>query len=170
MPFPTRTFDIVNVRVTSHKAKVPLLEAVFFKDKGRAYEEVRALGDVDECVILQTCNRVELYIVSCQGEGVAERAREYLANRAGALRNEALKAIEVDLNREALRHLLCVASGLNSMILGENEILGQVWDAYLEAESFNATGPVMRAVFRRALSVGKRVRSETSISLYSSRS
>jgi len=79
------------------------------------------------------------------------------------MKEEALKAIEVDLNREALRHLLCVASGLDSMILGENEILGQVWDAYLEAESFKATGPIMRAVFRRAVSTGKRVRSETGI-------
>jgi glutamyl-tRNA reductase len=163
MPLLARTFDIVNVRVTFHKAKVKLLETISFKDESEAYEEVRRLGEVDECVILQTCNRVELYMVSERGELLAQRAREYLAQRAGTMKEEALKAIEVDLNRRALRHLLCVASGLDSMILGENEILGQVWDAYLEAESFKATGPIMRTVFRRAVSTGKRVRSETGI-------
>jgi len=70
MPLSVRTFDIVNVRVTFHKAKVKLLEAISFKDKSEAYEEVRSLGEVDECVILQTCNRVELYMVSERGRAL----------------------------------------------------------------------------------------------------
>jgi len=164
MALLARTFDIVSVGVTFRRARIPLLEAVFFEDKGKAYEEVRSLGEVDECVILQTCNRVELYLVSGRGEAVAERATELLARRAGALGEEVRRAIETNLNREALRHLLHVASGLDSMVLGENEILRQVWEAYLEAESLDAAGPVLRTVFRRALSAGKRVRSETDIS------
>ncbi|MEM2385596.1 MAG: glutamyl-tRNA reductase, partial [Candidatus Bathyarchaeia archaeon] len=59
--------------------------------------------------------------------------------------------------------LFYVASGLDSMILGENEILGQVWDAYLTAESRGAAGPILKTVFRKAVSVGRRVRSETDI-------
>ncbi|MGB9959098.1 MAG: glutamyl-tRNA reductase [Candidatus Bathyarchaeales archaeon] len=164
MQYPVQTLDIVNVRITFKKARVPLLEAVAFKDNGKALEEILALGDVKECVILQTCNRVELYVVCEDGESVAKKAGEYLAGRAGALREEAFKAVEFSLNRDALMHLLRVASGLESMVVGENEILGQVLNAYLEAESLKAVGPILRTVFRKAVSVGKRVRNETGIS------
>jgi glutamyl-tRNA reductase len=164
MPLPVQVLDIVNVRMTFRKAKVPLLEAVSFRDKGRAYAEIFALGRINECVILQTCNRVELYLVTPEGENVARKLSDYLANRADAMRDEALKAIETALNHEALMHLLHVASGLDSMIIGENEILSQVWNAYLEAESFKAAGPILRTAFKKAVSVGKRVRTETSIS------
>lgn len=164
MTFATRTFDILNVRITYRKARVPLLEAVAFKDKGRAYEEIRALGGISECIILQTCNRVELYVVSSNGRAAAECLTKYLANRAGAMMEEALKAVEVSMNHDALKHVLEVASGLDSMVLGENEILGQVWDAYLQAESYRAAGQILGTVFRKAVSVGKRIRSETEIS------
>ncbi|MBC7130592.1 glutamyl-tRNA reductase, partial [Candidatus Bathyarchaeota archaeon] len=156
--------DIINVRVTFKKARVPLLEAISFKDKAEAYRELRLLGSVVESVILQTCNRVELYIVASQGETLAQRVKEYLASRAGGLRDEVLKAVETSINQEALLHLFKVASGLDSMVIGENEILGQVWNAYLEAEKAGAAGPILRTVFQKALKVGKRVRNETGIS------
>ncbi|MEM0314275.1 MAG: glutamyl-tRNA reductase [Candidatus Bathyarchaeia archaeon] len=164
MTLTTRSFDILNVRITYKKARVPLLEAVAFKDKGRAYKEMMALDGICECVILQTCNRVELYAVSACGKTAAKSLKEYLANRAGAMMEEAIKAIEISMNHDALKHILEVASGLDSMVIGENEILGQVWDAYLQAESHGAAGPILGAVFRKAVSVGKRVRSETEIS------
>lgn len=163
MTLTTRSFDILNVRITYKKARVPLLEAVAFKDKGRAYKEIMALGGICECIILQTCNRVELYAVSACGKTAAESLKGYLANRAGAIMEEAIKAIEVSMNHDALKHILEVASGLDSMVIGENEILGQVWDAYLQAESYGAAGSILSVVFRKAVSVGKRVRSETEI-------
>ncbi|MEM2953385.1 MAG: glutamyl-tRNA reductase [Candidatus Bathyarchaeia archaeon] len=159
-----QTLDIINVRITFKKARVPLLEAVAFNDKRRGISEIFALGDVKECVVLQTCNRVELYIVSGEGKDMASKISEYLAGRAGAMREEALRAVEFSLNHDALMHVLKVASGLDSMVIGENEILGQVWKAYLEAESLKAVGPVLRTVFKKAISVGKRVRNETSLS------
>ncbi|MEM0254254.1 MAG: glutamyl-tRNA reductase [Candidatus Bathyarchaeia archaeon] len=156
--------DIINVRVTFKKARVPLLEAIAFRDKAEALREIRLLWGVREAVILQTCNRVELYLVASDGLSIANKAMEYLASRAGAMKDEALKAVEVSLNHDALRHIMMIASGLDSMVVGENEILGQVWDAYLEAEAAGATGPVLRTVFSKALKVGKRVRNETNIS------
>lgn len=164
MSSSTQPLDIINVRITFKKARVPLLEAVAFNDKPRAISEIFTLGDVKECVVLQTCNRVELYIVSSKGEEMAKKASEYLAGRAREMREEALEAIEFSQNHEALTHLLKVASGLDSMVIGENEILGQVWNAYLEAESLKAVGPVLRTVFKKAIRVGKRVRNETGIS------
>jgi len=88
---------------------------------------------------------------------------EYLINRAGSMAEEASRAIEVSLNQDALRHILRVASGLESMIVGEDQILSQVWDSYLEAESVGMVGPVLKTVFSKAVSVGRRVRNGTGI-------
>jgi glutamyl-tRNA reductase len=155
--------DVVNVRITYKKARVPLMEAVAFKDKRSALAEIHSLGYSDECVLLQTCNRIELYLVSKNGEETAKAISEYLINRSGTMAEETSRAIEVSLNQDALRHILRIASGLESMVVGEDQILNQVWDAYLEAESAKTVGPVLRNVFNKAASVGKRVRNETGI-------
>jgi len=139
------------------------MEAVAFKDKKSALTEIRFIANVDECVLLQTCNRIELYAVSKDGEKTVKMLSEYLIKRAGTFVEEVSKAIEVSLNQDALKHILRVASGLESMIVGEDQILSQVWDAYLEAESVGAAGPILKTVFNRAVSVGKRVRNRTGI-------
>ena len=156
--------NIVNVRITHKKSRVTLMEAVAFKDRKGALSEIRSMANnIDECVLLQTCNRVELYTVGKDGEKIAKMLGEYLINRAGSMAEEASRAIEVSLNQDALRHILRVASGLESMIVGEDQILSQVWDAYLEAESVGMVGPVLKTVFSKAVSVGRRVRNGTGI-------
>jgi glutamyl-tRNA reductase len=139
------------------------MEAVAFKDKKSALTEIRFIANVDECVLLQTCNRIELYAVSKDGEKTVKIFSEYLIKRAGTIAEEVSKAIEVSLNQDALKHILRVASGLESMIVGEDQILSQVWNAYLEAESVGTAGPILKTVFNRAVSVGKRVRNRTGI-------
>ena len=156
--------NIVNVRITHKKSRVTLMEAVAFKDRKGALSEIRSMANnIDECVLLQTCNRVELYTVGKDGEKIAKMLSEYLINRAGSMAEEASRAIEVSLNQDALRHILRVASGLESMIVGEDQILSQVWDSYLEAESVGMVGPVLKTVFSKAVSVGRRVRNGTGI-------
>jgi glutamyl-tRNA reductase len=142
---------------------VPLLEAVSFKDKANAYAEIRLLEGVQESVLIQTCNRIELYLVSEDGHKTAKSAVAYLTNRAPDHSAEALQAIELAINRDALSHLLRVASGLESMVVGEDQVINQVWNAYLEAEEANAAGPVLNLLFNRAVNVGRRVRRETGI-------
>ncbi len=164
MQSSAKPFDIVNVRVTHKTARVPLLEAVSFKDKANAYEDIRLLDGAQESVLIQTCNRVELYLVSEHGDKTVKSAVEYLANRASAHSAEADKAIEYAVNHDALRHLLRVTSGLESMVVGEDQVINQVWKAYLEAENAKAAGPVLNLVFNRAVNVGRRVRRETGIS------
>ncbi|MGE5533553.1 MAG: glutamyl-tRNA reductase [Bacillota bacterium] len=156
--------DIVNVRITHKTAHVPLLEAVSFKDKANAYAELRSLDSTKESVLIQTCNRIELYLVSEQGDKTVKSAVEYLENRAASHAKDACKAIEYSVNHEALRHLLRVTSGLESMVIGEDQVINQVWNAYLEAEKAKATGPVLNLLFNRAVNVGNRVRQETGIS------
>ena len=89
-----KTHSIVNVRITHKTAHVPLLEAVSFKDKANAYAEIRVLDGVQEAVLIQTCNRIELYLVSEDGYKTAKSVVEYMINRALAHTAEAPKAIE----------------------------------------------------------------------------
>ena len=74
--------DIVNVRITHKTAHVPLLEAVCFKDKANAYAALGSLDGVEESVLIQTCNRIELYLVSEHGDRTVKSAVEYMENRA----------------------------------------------------------------------------------------
>ena len=148
-------------------APVELRERVAFTpDQAlRAASELCRSGVIEEAVIVSTCNRSELY-------GVAEQSRESLPNALVSYFSEFHKLSPRDLNGriyqhvgpQAARHLFRVASGLDSMMLGEAEILGQVREAYNRALGNGSTGPVLNRLFQGALEVGKRVRAETEIS------
>lgn len=158
-----KPIDIINVRITHKTARVPLLEAVSFKDKADAYAEIRLLDGVQESVLIQTCNRIELYLVSEHGDRTIKSAVDFFENRASTDPGEACKAVVYGVNGDALNHLLRVTSGLESMVVGEAQVINQVWNAYLEAEKAKATGPVLSLLFNRAVNVGRRVRRETGI-------
>jgi glutamyl-tRNA reductase len=160
----TKNTDIINVRITHKTAHVPLMEAVSFKDKIDAYKEVRLLDGVQESVLIQTCNRIELYLVSNDRDKTVKAAVEYLCNRMPTHKVEVDKAIEYSVNQGALNHLLRVTSGLESMVIGEDQVINQVWNAYLEAQKAKVTGPVLGLLFNRAVNVGRRVRDKTGIS------
>jgi glutamyl-tRNA reductase len=122
----------------------------------RARELAAELAGEGEAVCLSTCNRTELYLV---GEDAERRALDALAELSGLDEGE-LRAVVYRLSDEAAAlHLFRVAAGLDSMVPGEGEILGQVRTAF-EA---GTTGPVLDRVFRQALHVGKKVRTETAI-------
>ncbi|MGE5533440.1 MAG: glutamyl-tRNA reductase [Bacillota bacterium] len=154
---------VINVRITHKTARVPLMESVAFKDKSIGLAEIRSLQDVEECLILQTCNRIEVFLVTGETVNAAGSTKEYLAKRAGANFDEAHRAIEIDLDDYAINHLLRITSGLESMVIGEDQVLNQVWDAYLEAENAKTVGPILKHLFNRAMTVGRRVRNETGI-------
>jgi glutamyl-tRNA reductase len=136
------------VGVSHHVAPVELRERVAF-DAAQAAALARELG---EAVCLSTCNRTELYVAGAD----ASAAAAALEQRAG----RSLDGVAYRLQDEAAAlHLFRVAAGLDSLVPGEGEILGQVRAAYEAAEP----GPVLDHVFRQALAVGKRVRSETAI-------
>src|SRR3954467_12092816 len=126
--------------------------------------ELVAHPDVSEAVAVSTCNRTELYVVVAdpvEGESVV---LSLLARRAGTRPTALMESIYADRNCDAARHLFRVASGLESMIVGEAEIQGQVKRAYDRALAARTTGPLTNKLFRAALATGKRVRTETSIS------
>jgi glutamyl-tRNA reductase len=127
-------------------------------------------GVVSEAVLLSTCNRTELYIHVADAQSGIEHARAVLAAHAGETPASAAPFLYVHRDRHAAEHLFRVAAGLDSMILGEPQIQGQVRDAYQAArETTSSLGPVVGAtlnrVFQTALSVGGRIRAETQIGL-----
>ena len=151
---------------TSHKtAPLALRERVALTDT-RADAFLRELADhpeVREAVVLSTCNRTELYVVVGDPVEAETTVLGMLARRAGLRPTELLEGIYTHTNCDAARHLYRVTSGLDSMIVGEAEVQGQVKRAYELALAARTTGPLTNKLFRAALATGKRVRSETAI-------
>jgi glutamyl-tRNA reductase len=119
---------------------------------------------VTEAVAVSTCNRTELYVVVQDPVAGESAVLGMLARRAGTPPTELMESIHAARNCDAARHLFRVASGLESMIVGEAEIQGQVKRAYDRALAARTTGPLTNKLFRAALATGKRVRTETTIS------
>jgi len=154
---------VINVRITHKTARVPLMEAVAFKDKEKALAEICSLENLEECLILQTCNRIEIYAVTEDAENAVNLVKDYWVKRTVEHTEEASKAIETSVDNDAFNHLLRVTSGLESMVIGEDQVLNQVWNAYIEAENAKTVGPILKHLFNRAMTVGRRVRNETGI-------
>jgi glutamyl-tRNA reductase len=154
---------VINVRITHKTARVPLMEAVAFKDKEKALAEICSLENVEECLILQTCNRIEIYVVTEDAENAVNLVKDYWVKRTVEHTEEASKAIETSVDNDAFNHLLRVTSGLESMVIGEDQVLNQVWNAYIESENAKTVGPILKHLFNRAMTVGRRVRDETGI-------
>jgi glutamyl-tRNA reductase len=119
-------------------------------------------GVAEEAVILSTCNRTEVYAV-VEDEGARSAVLDLLAEDRGVAREPLERDTYWLTDAAAVRHLYRVASSLDSMVVGEAQILGQVRDAYRAATEERCTGPVLNRLFHTSLRVGKRVRSETGI-------
>jgi len=124
-------------------------------------EWVRNLGGVDEALVLSTCNRTEYYLAG-SGERISEELVATLGRGRG-LGSEELGAFYLRHGRDAARHLFRVVGGLDSMVLGETQVFGQVKKAYAAAHDEGLTRSVLNRLFQRAFAVGKRLRRETSI-------
>jgi glutamyl-tRNA reductase len=150
----------------SHKtAPVALRERLAFSEREAVEFATAAIehAEVHEAIVICTCNRTEAYLVV--GDPVAAEASVLgmLAQRAGIRPTELAEVIYSPRNCDAARQLYRVTSGLESMIIGEAEIQGQVKRAYEAALAAGATGPTINRLFNAALTTGKRVRSETAI-------
>lgn len=129
-----------------------------------ALTNLSRLNPDDEVVLLSTCNRVEIYAGCNNPELTAENINSFLATFNGVA-GEALKPhLYFKHGREALAHLFRVTSSLDSMVVGEAQIVGQVKEAYAKAKENNCVGSFLGRAFERALYVSKRVRSETTLS------
>jgi glutamyl-tRNA reductase len=118
---------------------------------------------VSESVVISTCNRVEIYVEAERFHGAVEEVSRLLAELSGLDRADFVRHVYVHFDEAAVAHLFGVASGMDSMILGESQILGQVRDALHGAQAESTVGPALNALFQQALRIGKRGHAETGI-------
>jgi glutamyl-tRNA reductase len=158
--------EVLALGVSHHTAPLELRERLALTE-GRAVSvlaELRGGEQVQEAAAISTCNRTELYLVVTDPVEAESAALGVLARQAEILPTELVGHLYSLRSTEAAQHLFRVTAGLDSMILGEAEIQGQVKRAYELALVEGATGPILNRLFRGALAAGKRARSETGIS------
>lgn len=164
--------SILLVGLSHHTAPIAVRERFSFDAEGlRSLLSVLRSNGSEECVLqevtaLATCNRLEVYAVSFEPTLAAHQIIGEIARQRGTAQAELTPYLYVKTGRPAIDHLFHVASGLDSLILGEAQILGQVADAYETAQRCGASGPILARLFQAALHCGKRARRETAISSY----
>jgi glutamyl-tRNA reductase len=157
--------DLLALGVSHHTASLGLREKLALPE-GRAAGVLNALvteDPISEAAALSTCNRTELYLVATDSVEAETAGLGVLAREAGIPPTELLGPLYSLRGAEAARHLYRVTAGLDSMIVGEAEIQGQVKRAYELALVEGATGPILNRMFRGALAAGKRARTETAV-------
>ena len=157
--------ELLAIGVSHKTAPVEVRERLALPE-ARAAEftrDLRGTADVHEAVAISTCNRTELYLVVGDPVEAESRVLSMLATQAGIRPTELASSIYAHRNCDAARHLYRVTAGLESMIVGEAEIQGQVKRAYEAALDRESAGPLTNHLFKAALQAGKRVRSETAI-------
>lgn len=152
---------IVSFHVTHRSAGADCLNEII-PDLGKHVRKfLEGCGIVDEYVVLQTCNRFEVYVATKDNVTMAHSFREFRKGVVPFVTDERVSFVLEDM--ESIRHLFRVCCGLDSLIVGEDQIQGQVREAYMESKKAGTVGPMLTRMFDSALSVGKRVRTETSL-------
>jgi glutamyl-tRNA reductase len=151
--------------VSHRSAPVSVLERLSIdeSDQAKIVERVLQSPLVTEVMLLSTCNRVEVYAVVDAFHGGLSVVGQVLSEYSGMSMSDLTKYAYVRYSEAAVEHLFAVASGLDSAVIGEQQVLGQVRRAYAAAEANRTVGRVLHELAQRALSVGKRVHSETAI-------
>jgi glutamyl-tRNA reductase len=156
---------VLVVGANFRSAPLELLErlAVDPELRPKALAQLLDAEHVHEGVIVSTCNRVEVYAAVSRFHGGAGDLRRFLAALHGGGLGEFADHLYEYYEDRAVRHLFAVAAGIDSMVVGEAQILGQVREAYQAAQAEGTVGPVLSALFARAIKVGRRARRETGI-------
>ncbi|MEI7815128.1 MAG: glutamyl-tRNA reductase [Coriobacteriia bacterium] len=150
----------------SHKtAPVEIREKLTFpaNRQEEALSTLTSMPTVNEAVILSTCNRTEIYCVTASGADGPEAVIDFIADYHGLDRHELVRYLYVSQGEAVVRHLFRVVASLDSMVLGEAQILGQVKEAYESSFNNGASHRIFNKLFRQSFELGKRVRNETEI-------
>ncbi len=160
--------QLVSIGTSHHVAPIEFRERLAFSEEQliESHQYVRESDQIQESVILSTCNRVEVYAVlnSVRTPEAAAKVLAEFLSRCHQIDTESLKKwTYLHHNLETIQHLFRVISSLDSMVVGESQILGQVKDAYDTSRAAGSTGTILNRLFTKAFNVGKRIRSETTI-------
>jgi glutamyl-tRNA reductase len=132
-------------------------------DLVKSLDDLAGRPNVSEAVLVSTCNRVEVYVLAERFHGAYDDVRQFLCDRSHLPPERFADALYVHYDLDCARHLFEVASGLDSAVVGEAEILGQVRSAWDAAREQGTAGSALNLLFRHAVEVGKRARTETAI-------
>lgn len=154
--------NIINARVTFRKSPIHVLERFTFKDLKDAYLNFEKHSGLSEFVILQTCNRVELFGAAKDFD--INKIKKTWASLSGLEENAFKENLEISENKEVFEHLLKLTSGLDSMVVGEEQILGQIKDSITTARERKFSGEHLNTLFDKAIRIGTRIRNSTGIS------
>lgn len=156
---------LVMIGLNYQTAPLDLRERLFLAGDDLQYAATAFHGELmTEVVIVSTCNRLEIYANTSDVAMSLEKTTSYLAGRATLTAAQIESCLQKLTDRDAVRHLMRVASGLESLVLGESEILGQIAQALSQAHQAGTTGAMLSRLFQDAIHVGKRARHETAIS------
>jgi len=153
--------NIINARVTFRKSPIHVLEKFAFKDMPDACLTFKKNSSVSECVIIQTCNRIELFATSNNHN--VDEIKNTWASLTGLEDNAFKDTLEICENKDAYEHLLKLTSGLESLVVGEEQILGQIKESISAAREINASGKRLNKLFEKSIKIGTRIRNSTGI-------
>jgi len=158
--------SVVVIGLNHRSTSLDLLERMTIGEAAlpKALHDLISRDDVSEAVVLSTCNRTEVYAVAERFHGAYKDIRDFLAEVAFLAPEDFSDHLYVHYDAPAVAHLFAVAAGLDSAVLGETEILGQVKVAWHRARQEGAAGPALNLLFRHALEAGKRARTDSGIS------
>lgn len=157
--------DIVLIGINHKTAPVEVRECIAFTEE-ESVSALRALSGnpfIKEVLIFSTCNRVEVLVVAANKAEAIDATKDYIAEANKIPRAEFEDSLYIHEGDEAVRHIFRVASSLDSMVVGEPQILGQVKDAYRTATEVKASGVILNRLLHRTFFVAKRIRTETGI-------
>ena len=154
--------NIVNARITFRKSPIHVLERFAFKDLSDAYLSFKKHASISECVIIQTCNRIELFTASDNHD--LHKIKKTWASLTGLEENAFADTLEICDNHDAFEHLLKLTSGLESLVVGEEQILGQIKESIAVARDTKASGKRLNKLFDTSIRIGTRIRNSTGIS------
>ncbi|KAI3429886.1 hypothetical protein D9Q98_010197 [Chlorella vulgaris] len=158
--------SIIAIGLTIHNAPVELREklAVPEAEWPRAIEELCSYPHIEEAAVLSTCNRMEIYVVGLSFHRGVREVEEWMSRASGVPLDELRPHLFLLRDRDATSHLLRVSGGLDSLVMGEGQILAQVKQVHKVGQNSPGFGRHLNGLFKQAVTAGKRVRSETSIS------
>ncbi len=154
--------NIINARITFRKSPIHVLERFAFKDLSDAYLSFKKHASISECVIIQTCNRIELFTASDNHD--VHKIKKTWASLTGLEENAFADTLEICDNHDAFEHLLKLTSGLESLVVGEEQILGQIKESIAVARNTKASGKRLNKLFDTSIRIGTRIRNSTGIS------
>ena len=157
--------DIVLVGINHKTAPVELRECIAFskEESVTAVQTLLLQPDINEVILFSTCNRVEVLFVTDNKSRAIPTTKEFIADFNKIPLQQFENVLYVHEGDEAVRHIFRVASSLDSMVVGEPQILGQIKDAYRTATAINTSGVILNRLFHRTFFVAKRIRTETGI-------